>query len=100
VLKKNGVIHLKTDSPHLFRFTNLVSDMYGISVIESCDDVYAQSEIDKTLTIKTHYESLDIAGSKKIFYVKFSLPDTLSEKDDELQELLKSTETNQEITNQ
>jgi len=100
VLKKNGVIHLKTDSPHLFRFTKLVSDMYGISVIESCDNVYAQSEIDKTLTIKTHYESLDIAGSNKIFYIKFSLPDTLPEKDDELQELLKTTETNQEITNQ
>lgn len=100
VLKKNGLIHLKTDSPHLYRFTNLVSEMYGIGNIESCNDVYAQSEINKSLTIKTHYESLDIAGSNKIFYIKFSLPDTLSEKDDELQELLKTTETNQEITNQ
>jgi tRNA (guanine-N7-)-methyltransferase len=100
VLKKNGVIHLKTDSPHLFEFTLTVAKMYELQIIESCDDIYAQHVVDKTLSIKTHYESLDIAGSNKIFYIKLSLPDTLPEKDDELQELLKTTETNQEITNQ
>ncbi len=99
VLKRNGAIHLKTDSPHLFRFTQLVSDMYDISVIESCDNVYAQPEINKTLSIKTHYESLDIAGSNKIFYIKFSLPEILPEKDEALQELLKSTENNKELSN-
>ena len=99
VLKKNGVIHLKTDSPHLFRFTQLVSDRYGIDVIESCDNVYAQLNIEKSLTIKTHYESLDIAGSNKIFYIKFSLPETLPQKDDELQDVLKKTENNKELTN-
>ena len=73
--------------------------MYGIGIIESCNDVYAQSEINKSLTIKTHYESLDIAGSNKIFYIKFSLPETLPQKDDELQDVLKKTENNKELTN-
>jgi len=44
------------------------------------------------LKIKTHYESLDIAGSKKIFYLKFGLPDTIVDIDDELQEILKQEE--------
>ena len=99
VLKKNGSIHLKTDSPNLYQFTLTVAKMYGLQLIESCDDVYAQAIVDKTLTIKTHYESLDIAGSNKIFYVQLSLPEELPQKDDELQELLKQTENNKELSN-
>ena len=98
VLKKNGAIHLKTDSPDLFRFTHTVIEMNDLLVNKSCDDVYAQSEIDPTLKIKTHYESLDIAQSNKIFYLQFSLPDVLNNKDDELQEKLKLIEKNNEHT--
>ena len=39
------------------------------------------------LMIKTHYEGLDIAGSRKIFYLRFGLNDGLSaDKENELQE--------------
>ena len=43
------------------------------------------------LQIKTHYESLDIAGSNRIHYLCFSLPDQLpgKEKDEVLKQLLK-----------
>ena len=43
------------------------------------------------LQIKTHYESLDIAGSKRIHYLCFSLPKELpgKEKDEILKQLLK-----------
>ena len=92
VLGKNGSIHLKTDSPDLYNFTLKVINMYGITLHESCDDVYAQSIVDDRLKIKTHYESLDIAGSNKIFYLRFSLPEVIVDKDDELQLLLKETE--------
>lgn len=92
VLKKNGIIHLKTDSPDLYRFTLAVIEMYGMTLHMSCDDVYAQSEIDERLKIKTHYESLDIAGSNKIFYIRFTLPEIIADKDGEFQELLKQTE--------
>lgn len=98
VLQKNGVIHLKTDSPHLYQFTLTVAHMYGLTILESCDDVYAQPVVEEILSIKTHYESLDIAGSNKIFYVKFSLPDVLPQKEEALQELLKTTENNRELT--
>ena len=93
VLKSNGVIHLKTDSPKLYKFTLQVIEIYGLNLLMSCEDVYAQSLIDERLQIKTHYESLDIAQSNKIFYLQFSLPATIEQKDNELQELLKQTDT-------
>jgi len=93
VLAKNGVVHLKTDSPNLYNFTLRVIEMYDLLLLEKCDDLYAQSEIDEKLKIQTHYESLDIANSNKIFYIRFSLPEIIPDKDDELQRLLKQTET-------
>ena len=92
VLKPGGYIHLKTDSPDLFRFTKMVIEMYGLHLSDASEDVYARQPIEEALKIKTHYESLDIAQSKKIFYLKFNIPSTLPEKDAELQELLKETE--------
>ena len=92
VLATNGFIHLKTDSPDLYHFTLKVANMYGLIIHESCDDVYAQTVVDDRLKIKTHYESLDIAGSNKIFYLRFSLPEVIADKDEELQMLLKETE--------
>ena len=54
------------------------------------DDVYRQNEIANELQIKTHYESLDIAGSNRIHYICFSLPDDFppKEKDSELKRIL------------
>lgn len=94
-LVPGGYIHLKTDSPVLYRFTRLVLEKYNCRLIEDYDDLYGQKNITEELKIKTHYESLDIAGSNRIHYLKFSLPDILpgKEKDKELQELLKAYET-------
>ena len=92
VLKQQGIIHLKTDSPDLYQFTLKVIKMYDLILLESCNDVYGQTVVDERLKIKTHYENLDIAGSNKIFYLKFSLPEKIIDKDDELQLLLKETE--------
>ncbi len=92
VLKSGGFIHLKTDSPALYHFTNLVIKMYGLQLEDSSEDVYATMKSNQSLTIKTHYESLDIAQSNKIFYLKFSLPTIIADKDNALQEILKQTE--------
>ena len=91
ILKPTGFLHLKTDSPKLFEFTKKVIELYKLKLVEESNDVYAGSP-DEVLTIKTHYEALDIAGSNKIYYLKFQLPDTLPEIDDELYALLKETE--------
>jgi tRNA (guanine-N7-)-methyltransferase len=91
VLAPGGFIHLKTDSPALYYFTKQVIELYDIPVVEDYNDVYAQTN-SEVLKIKTHYEALDIAQSNTIFYLKFSLPATIPDKDEELQQILKATE--------
>ena len=89
ILKTDGKIHLKTDSPDLYNFTKTVIDLYRLTINLDIDDVYNQEEISPELNIKTYYESLDIANSKKVFYLSFSLPEVLIDKDDELDNILK-----------
>jgi hypothetical protein len=84
ILVPGGKIHLKTDSPDLYRFTKKVIDMYGCSLHQDMDDVYAEPGIPAELRIKTHYESLDIAGSNRVHYVCFSLPKNLPSKEMDL----------------
>ncbi|HMK04499.1 MAG TPA: tRNA (guanosine(46)-N7)-methyltransferase TrmB [Ferruginibacter sp.] len=92
VLKPGGFIHLKTDSPELYRFTIKVIGLCGLELIEDHDNVYEQPGIKEELRIKTHYESLDIAQSKKIHYLKFLLTGEIKNIDQQLQEILKHEE--------
>jgi tRNA (guanine-N7-)-methyltransferase len=73
ILAPGGVIHLKTDSPVLYTFTKWVIDMYGLSLLTDIDDVHA-GDPSPELQIKTHYEGLDIAKSRRIHYLSFTLP--------------------------
>lgn len=84
ILKPQGRIHLKTDSPDLYYFTKKVIEMYGCHLHHDLDDVYAEPGISPELHIKTHYEALDIAGSKKVHYLCFSLPEILPSKEMDL----------------
>ena len=89
-LPKGGLIHLKTDSPNLYAFTLLVIEMYGLILHEKNDNIYAQPEIKEELKIQTYYESLDIAKSRRIHYICFSLPDSpLPDLDSILQQKIK-----------
>ncbi|MBS1563138.1 MAG: tRNA (guanosine(46)-N7)-methyltransferase TrmB [Bacteroidetes bacterium] len=93
ILLPGGYIHLKTDSPVLYRFTKEVIRMYGLQLLEDMDNVYAAESISPELSIKTHYEGLDIAQSNRIHYLRFVLPSTpLPDLDDQLQELVKQME--------
>ena len=94
ILGSDGSIHLKTDSPDLYLFTKLVIDFYELELIQDIDDVYSGEEIDDELQIKTYYESLDIAKSNKIHYLRFRLPiKTLPDNDNQLKELIVEQET-------
>jgi tRNA (guanine-N7-)-methyltransferase len=90
-----GFIHLKTDSPTLYRFTKKVIDLYGCNLQEDKGDVYNTGSVSDELKIKTHYESLDIAQSRRVHYLRFSLPEQIPgiEKDAELKLQLKHEET-------
>jgi len=91
VLSPDGQLHLKTDSPKLYQFTKRVIELYNLILIEDYDDVYAQNPSEE-LKIKTHYEALDIAQSNKIYYLKFKLPATIIDLDQQLQSELRLTE--------
>ena len=92
VLKSSGRIHLKTDSPALYHFTKRVIELYHLTIVEDCSNVYVQDTVKPELKIKTHYENLDIAQSKKIYYLQFMLPGEIKNIDQELQEILKNEE--------
>jgi len=91
VLKPGGKIHLKTDSPDLYRFTKEVLNMYQCNIVTDIDDLYQQEDRSEDLKLKTHYEALDIAQSSRIHYICFTLPEQLpgTEKDAELKEAIR-----------
>jgi tRNA (guanine-N7-)-methyltransferase len=93
-LEPDGRIHLKTDSPDLYDFTKTVIEFHNCNLIADDPDVFSKKEVLKELQIKTHYESLDIAGHNRIHYLCFSLPADLGdrEKDKQLKEKLKESE--------
>ena len=88
-LKRNGKIHLKTDSPDLYNFTKDVIELYGLNLISDINNIYNKQTISPELNIKTHYEKLDIAKSNSIFYLCFSLPEKIINADDKLDLILK-----------
>ncbi len=88
ILKPGGTINLKTDSPELYQFTKTVIELYKLDLVEDLDDAYTQPGIKQELKIRTHYEGLDIAQSKKIHYLKFSLPTELADLDEQLKEMI------------
>lgn len=90
-LMPGGSIHLKTDSPDLYNFTKTVIELYSLNLIIDKQNIHDENNIAPELLIKTHYEKLDIAKSNSIFYLCFSLPEKIMDKDDELEEMLKLT---------
>ncbi|ANH83262.1 tRNA (guanosine(46)-N7)-methyltransferase TrmB [Niabella ginsenosidivorans] len=91
LLKTGGLIHLKTDSPNLYRFTKEVLYLYNCTIVKDADDLYKEDALSEELKIKTYYESLDIAESNRIHYLAFQLPPVLADaqKDLELKEAIR-----------
>lgn len=98
ILSTNGIIHLKTDSPVLYHFTKQVIDLYNLKLLTDYDDVMQQAAEPELLNIHTHYEGLDISGSGKIYYLKFTLPSiVLLDKDEILKEWVFENEEGKEV---
>jgi len=96
ILHPGGTVHLKTDSPNLFYFTRFIADLYSLKILDESEDLYGRENSSPEIEIKTHYEMLDIANSKKIFYLKFMLSGAeIPPPGKDLQEVLKQIE-NQE----
>jgi tRNA (guanine-N7-)-methyltransferase len=92
ILHTNGLVHLKTDSPDLYHFTKAVIELYELNLLKDDDDVFSKEEIISELKIKTHYEKLDIAGSKRIHYLSFQINKELPKEKDEILKQMFSTQ--------
>ncbi len=92
IIQPGGLVHLKTDSPRLYHFTLTVINLFDLELLEHTDNVYAAAEIKPALTIKTHYEGLDIAQSSKIHYICFRINQPLPKEKDVLLKTLFSEE--------
>ena len=73
ILVDNGLIHLKTDSPFLYTYTDLMVKLNSLPVVESTADLYASGSAGDILDIKTHYERQWLARGLTIKYLQFRL---------------------------
>jgi tRNA (guanine-N7-)-methyltransferase len=100
ILSPDGIVHLKTDSPDLYRFTLEVIRLYDLPLYTSIGDVYGIKDIPPELQIRTHYEGLDIARAGKVHYLKFGLNGKLSSDDKaaQLKQYIEATECPRTMT--
>lgn len=77
ILKKDGLVHLKTDSEFLHGYTLGVLQGLGLPVITAHHDIYGAPDYvpgtEFLREIKTYYEALFSAKGKSITYIKFKL---------------------------
>ena len=73
ILSPDGWINLKTDSKHLFGYTNEVVRRYGLPCEVSNADIYGTGYADEVLSVKTAYEKRFLEMGLPITYTRFSL---------------------------
>lgn len=74
ILKKEGLIHLKTDDTVLYEFTlEVIAGQENYQTIYHNDDIYAKPLSIPELEIKTFYEKQHLAAGKNIKYIRFRL---------------------------
>lgn len=72
-LKPNGLVHLKTDSIALHKYTRSVIELNNLLVHKCTDDLYGSVKDDPILSIKTFYEEQYLEKGLPITYLCFEL---------------------------
>ena len=73
-LKKGGIIHLKTDSPDLYKFTLLtISEDPKCELLYTSQDIYAAPLAYSELEVQTYYEVKNISKSGVSKYIRFKI---------------------------
>lgn len=73
ILEKGGLIHLKSDSQHLYKYTGVVIERLGLPCQVRNADIYGSGYADEILSVKTAYESRFLEMGLPITYTRFSL---------------------------
>lgn len=72
-LKKEGIIHLKTDSDILYEYTKEVLQTVPSKILKDYADVYAMNKNEELYNIQTHYEKMHLKDNRTIKYIAFQL---------------------------
>jgi tRNA (guanine-N7-)-methyltransferase len=73
IMIPGGIIHLKTDSAELYKYTLRVLSVNNLEILSATSDLYGNNSTDPALFIRTYYESLFLEQGKKITYIRFRL---------------------------
>ena len=73
MLEEDGVINLKTDSQHLYNYTQAVISQFDLPCEVANNDIYGSGYADEVLSVKTAYESVYLQRGLPITYTRFSL---------------------------
>ena len=85
VLKDNGIVHLKTDSPFLYTYTSELVKINNLDTEVNTSDLYSSGLADDILEIKTHYERQWLERGFTIKYLKFHLPHGMELKEPDIE---------------
>lgn len=77
VLKKEGIMHLKTDNDGFYAYTLEQIDDLKLYKIKETTDLYRSEIVNEVLSIKTYYERKYLADNKNINYVKWQFDSSL-----------------------
>ncbi len=72
-LKKEGIIHLKTDSDILYHYTKEVLADFPSVILKDYQDVYALQKNVELHNIQTYYEKMHLKDNRTIKYLCFQL---------------------------
>lgn len=88
ILIDGGIVHLKTDSPFLYTYTDAIVKLNDLPTEVNTSDLYHSDIVDDILEIKTFYEQQWLDRGLSIKYIKFHLDHTtgLQEPDIEIEE--------------
>jgi len=74
-LKKDGIIHLKTDSNFQYTYTSALAHKNNFEILAETDNLYDSAVLNETLQIKTFYEKQWLSRGINIKYLAFQLND-------------------------
>jgi tRNA (guanine-N7-)-methyltransferase len=74
ILKKGGLLHLKTDSPPLYEFSlEVFQGDSNVKILYKNEDIYGSPLAFPELEFKTFYEYQHLADGRKIKYIRFQI---------------------------
>ena len=74
ILRPDGIVNLKTDSPFLYEYTRRLVGINGFEVLACTDNLYESGLVDPVTSIKTYYEQQWPSRGKQIKLISFRLP--------------------------